>query len=347
MATCSYTQSNQILIYKADIMHYVEITEERITQLLTIYQKDGYRYNGLLQLVKADTTKREIWALVERGYIKPNNLLDVNMDAKTKTSTKKGILIGIQYMMPERNSDVVNTCSHASKGCALACLNTSGQGGIGINKKTGLNVQQASRLIRTAFFYTQREQYHAMLQNEIDKLARKAERENLIPAVRLNGTSDIAWEYVRVGKTKQNIMMLNDDIQFYDYSKIPVTSRKLALELPNYHLTFSRSGENDAHMFEAIANGLNVTVVVDIPANRKDIPVPATIDLGDGVQRETIDGDIDNSDARFLDARNKLVVLRIKDSKGGNTERVGFGLGAGYKALRATQDIDSGFVIKV
>ena len=50
-----------------------------------------------------------------------------------------------------------------------------------------------------------------MLKNVLTK------RQNLIPLVRLNGTSDIKWENVKYNN--QTIFELFHDIQFYDYTK--------------------------------------------------------------------------------------------------------------------------------
>ena len=81
----------------------------------------------------------------------------------------------------------------------------------------------------------------------------------MIPCIRLNGTSDIAFEkfkVVRNGKTYANIMSAFSDVQFYDYTKI--LGRKSAIALNNYHLTFSLAEDNDADALKAIKQGYNV-----------------------------------------------------------------------------------------
>ena len=74
---------------------------------------------------------------------------------------------------------------------------------------------------------------------DIWSLARRAEKLGMVPLVRLNGTSDIAWENIRIeGLT---IFQLFPDIQFYDYTKHP--SRNLEGKTAgNYDLTYSFSG---------------------------------------------------------------------------------------------------------
>jgi hypothetical protein len=67
---------------------------------------------------------------------------------------------------------------------------------------------------------------------DIRKLVRICERDNLRPAVRLNGTSDIAWE-----REWRELFDMFPQVQFYDYTKDP---SRLAYShyLPtNYHLT--------------------------------------------------------------------------------------------------------------
>jgi len=96
----------------------------------------------------------------------------------------------------------------------------------------------------------------------IKALERKAKRMGLTPVVRLNGTSDIAWERVPVGGFP-NIMAVFPHLTMYDYSK--VTKRAVAYGEgrmpPNYHLTFSLTEDNDADAILAMNAGCNVAVV--------------------------------------------------------------------------------------
>ena len=46
---------------------------------------------------------------------------------------------------------------------------------------------------------------------DIEKTVRKAKRENLIPVIRLNGTSDISWENLKV-KDDKNIFELFPEV---------------------------------------------------------------------------------------------------------------------------------------
>jgi hypothetical protein len=149
-----------------------------------------------------------------------------------------------------------------------------------------------SRVNKTIWYHENRESFMEIIVKDIERLIRKAIRENMIAAVRLNGTSDIAWEKIRVvrdGVEYRNVMLAFPDTQFYDYSKI--RGRKAAIALSNYHLTFSLAEDNDHDAFLAIDEGYNVAVVFDLkknedkPATWKGYPV--------------INGD--ETDVRFMD----------------------------------------------
>ena len=117
----------------------------------------------------------------------------------------------------------------STKPCWMYCLDESGRGVFD-------NVQEA-RQRRAALFLNDRPAYKAMLVKEVRALERKAKREDKIPAVRLNGTSDLRWERIF-----PELFDMFPDVQFYDYTKVP------GRVVPsNYHITLSlqfiRSGE--------------------------------------------------------------------------------------------------------
>ena len=62
------------------------------------------------------------------NYYIPKNLLSTK-NAKTIKGEKQGITTYIMYLAPyKQNSFKKSLCSHASKGCAMACLFNSGNG---------------------------------------------------------------------------------------------------------------------------------------------------------------------------------------------------------------------------
>ena len=220
------------------------------------------------------------------------NLLSVNADAKTRKGQAYGVMTGILYLAPARESGIVNMCPAASKGCTFNCLYTSGRGAMS-------NVKKA-RIAKTILFKREQERFMGDIALNVLALCKKATKASLRPSIRLNGTSDVAWEKVQVQEGK-SIMEINAGTQFYDYTKRMERVRAYAAGLmpKNYHLTFSRSEDNQADVEEAIALGVNVAVVF---AGKT---LPATY-----MGRPVIDGD--KHDARFLDPVGCIVGLKAK-----------------------------------
>lgn len=242
-------------------------------------------------------------------------LLSVSADAKTYKGEKLGYLTGVLYLAPAELSGY-QTCPKATEGCKAACLNTAGRG---IYNK----VQQA-RIKKTKRFFEDRQNFMDELSKDIEALIRKASRDNLIPVVRLNGTSDIAWEKIKfsAGDSRRNIFELFPDIQFYDYTK--VVNRKSAQLISNYHLTFSLSENNDADALKALDMGMNVAVVVNIKRNAEK---PKTFS-----GRDAVDGD--ESDTRFIDGKGKFILLTAKGKA--RRDASGFVKQLDYKVCRGT-----------
>lgn len=223
------------------------------------------------------------------------NLLSVSADAKTTKGTKLGVLTGILYLAPY-NISGYQVCPKATDGCAAACLYTAGRGAV--------NSVQISRINKTKWFFEDRKSFMDTLVKNVESLVRKAKRENLIPAVRLNGTSDIPWEKMRVDRDGVNygsIMEAFSDVQFYDYTKI--AGRKKALQLENYHLTFSLAENNDKTALEALRQGYNLAVVLRVKRNESKPSTWSGYPVVDG----------DESDVRFFDpASGHIVALTAK-----------------------------------
>jgi len=255
--------------------------------------------------------RSQIIQAVRSGEIEPNYILSVSSDPKTVKSLIDGILTGVMYGMPANGSGEWNDCPFASLGCEMACLNTSGHGGIGLDQDN-LNPVQIARLKRSAYFHTRRSEFWIMLIRDIDALIRKAKKLGLKAAVRLNGTTDVKWESQPVVidgvKIAENIMALYPDVIFYDYTKWPYAKRPNETLPVNYHLTFSRSETNQDQIAENIYHGRNATVVVDIKSSDKTTAIPIT-------WREIPTFDADRSDFRPNDPIGRILILRYKSAK--------------------------------
>jgi Gene product 88 len=220
-------------------------------------------------------------------------LLSIDTNAKTVKGQGKGYLTGILYLAPSNESGVINTCPFASKGCREACLFTAGRGAFA-------NVREA-RIRKTRLFHEDREGFLLQLAKDIKALISKAKKKGLTPCVRLNGTSDIAWENEKIAG--QNLMEIFKEISFYDYTKNKKRMRAfLDGGLPrNYSLTFSRSESNSHDAFDILRRGGNVAAVFkDVPAMYWNGTRPHPVVNGD------------DSDLRFLDPAGVVVGLKAK-----------------------------------
>jgi hypothetical protein len=222
------------------------------------------------------------------------DLLNVK-NAKTIKGEKKGYKTFILYMSPhKKNSKGVNLCPMATEGCIKSCLNTAGRG--------NFPSVQKGRLRRTDLFVENREYFLHKLVFEIETAIKLAEFENLIPVFRLNGTSDIQWENIKV-KDNKNIFELFPNINFYDYTKIV---NRFDKKLPsNYHLTFSFSSEVDYY------SGRIMTVTKKILDSGNNVAVVFRNKLPETfLGYKVVDGDED--DLRFTNERGVIIGLHAK-----------------------------------
>jgi len=138
-----------------------------------------------------------------------------------------------------------------------------------------------------------RDTFMDYLITDITKFVRYCSNKGKLPCIRLNGTSDIQWETIKIDG--HNIFDIFPTVQFYDYTKIP--TRKVE-QHKNYHLTWSYSEANMkyANLFDRIAYNIAVVFNGDMPIHFKG--------------REVVNGD--ESDLRFLDKSNVIVGLKAK-----------------------------------
>ena len=212
----------------------------------------------------------------------------------------QGYMTYILHLAPATLSGY-NVCAKATQGCIAACLNTAGRGGM-FKKGETTNVIQKARIRKTELFFEDRVQFMALLVKDIELAIKQSIRMKLFPVVRLNGTSDIAWEkyeVVRDGLTYSNIFAAFPDLEFYDYTKI--LGRKIN-HIENYSLTFSAADGNDADVVKAMQQGYNIATVFGI---KKTLPMPETY-----MGRPVFNGD--DSDLRFLDPHGVVVGLYAK-----------------------------------
>ncbi|NBP03410.1 MAG: hypothetical protein EBU90_25640 [Proteobacteria bacterium] len=219
---------------------------------------------------------------------------------KILKGTSKGYNTYILHLAPY-NVSGYQTCPKATPGCAAACLNTAGRGGM-FKKGESTNVIQQARIRKTRFFFENRDGFMADLVADIKLAIKQSARLNLIPVFRLNGTSDLSFEKYSVtvdGVQYDNIFAAFPNVQFYDYTA--VLGRKVK-DIPNYHLTFSAKESNDLDVLKAMDQGYNVAMVFGV---KKSEPLPESY-----MGRPVFNGD--TSDLRFLDPKGVIVGLYMK-----------------------------------
>ncbi len=234
------------------------------------------------------------------------NLLTIGNDPKTIKGEKRGVKTAILYLAPVRLAGGQNVCPFATAGCAAACLNTAGRG--------AFTATQEARIRRTRLYLNNRGAFMAQLVNEIRKFVVSCERKGFQPAVRLNGTSDIVWERVKIPGLDVDVIRHFPEVQFYDYTKWSPGQRLAKGPLPrNYTLTYSLNEDPNAlgRAADALRLGWNVAAVYDrLPARVRRLDFrPITAEGDDHPTIEVVDGDAD--DLRFLD-QGQLIGLKAK-----------------------------------
>jgi len=216
-------------------------------------------------------------------------LLSVGNDAKTVKGQKKGYLTGILYMAPHTLGGGKTLCPFSTAGCRAVCLYSAGRG--------AFNSVQQARIRKAQRWLEHPISFRFDLEDDISALIKQAEKKGMIPAVRLNGTTDIKWE-------DHNIMQQFPNLQFYDYTKWPENLRRKTPA--NYHLTYSFSETKHAgrRATEWRNNrGVNTAVVFS-----GGLPQWFTPDFA--CDFPVIDGDV--SDLRFTDPQGVIVGLKTK-----------------------------------
>jgi hypothetical protein len=174
--------------------------------------------------------------------------LAIGNNAKTVKSDNGGEYItAIMYLRPD---DEICAMSATAR-CQGPCLNTAGRGIMS-------NVQLA-RAIKTAEFKRDPVEFVDVMSEDVKIALRRARRMGVELAVRPNGTSDIAWEYM-YGSDGRSLMERFPTVQWYDYTKL--AKRKVP---DNYHLTVSYSGANPDYARQVLSiypkHDRNVAVV--------------------------------------------------------------------------------------
>ena len=211
---------------------------------------------------------------------------------KVEKGLKEKVLTAIMYLAAWTRSGF-NLCPYATKGCVSLCIaNNSG--------RLRMGTAQHAQLQKSLLFHYYKDRFIENLKGEIAAHIRKAKKNGLKPAIRLNGTSDIRWEKL--------LDLSSFDCQFYDYTKAPLSVRNVP---DNYFLTYS-IGENMTDWGRAKEYnkaGYSAALVV---AHTSNCSKKAKLVAKQLVYKGMIDGDI--TDIRFWD-KPSIVALYAKGKK--------------------------------
>ena len=228
-----------------------------------------------------------------------------------------GYLTAVLYLKPSDSCGIadVNLCPAASAGCKAACLNTAGRGADHMrDKKTGINLVQQARQKRTELLVYNPIGFRVQLADEIRSFAAYCKKKGMLPAIRLNGTSDIDWS---------DVYKQFPDVQFYEYTKRPDLAIRLSM-FPNVSVTFSLSEVNFPVAIRMLGMGINVAAVF---STKRGAALPT-----EWHGFTVLDGDL--TDNRFLDPVGGVVIgLRAKGKAIKDTS--GFVQGSCFSAVKS------------
>ena len=210
-------------------------------------------------------------------------------NTKTQKGEAHGWLTAVLHLAPHTEAGGRSVCPRSTPECRADCLYTAGRGVF-----PGVI---AARVRRTHEYLANPREYAWRLAEEIEKLRRKALRQDMKLAVRINGTSDLP------SLTRQ-VREYVAGVQFYDYTKIMGAWARN----PGVHYTFSRSEKNEEQC-RAVLRDVRINVAV-VFSTKRGQPLPRSYTVAGWGPVEVIDGD--RHDLRFLDPQGVIVGLRAK-----------------------------------
>lgn len=236
-----------------------------------------------------------------------------------------------------------NACAFSSEACRDLCLAFSGHGGLS-------PVISSCRARRMLAFLSNREAFMRSLLWSAGFAMRKARKERLPFALRLNGTQELSWHepFMSASLSREEAKALSRlygspipfgavtipealrevrGLSLYDYAKAPL-ARLLAMREAGIQTTASLAADAPGgalRALEASRHGFAVAVPILLS---KGAPLPGELLLtaeGGGLARlDCVDGDL--NDLRMLDRAPRAgfsglaVMLRLKRSRGSKPE---------------------------
>ena len=202
----------------------------------------------------------------------------------------------VTFLSAANFSRLVNLCPHSTPECREHCLgHTSG--------RMPMDNNRIAQRVRTIHLVQHTLGSLIIQLDEAERHARRIHKCGKLYADRPNGDSDVRWE-----QASWFLVLLHDAgvDQLFDYTKDHARLDSIEfLMLPSqgvrYYLAPSATEYTQPHDLRG-----GMVVVVDLGPND---PIPDSY-----CGFDTIDGDLDNGDLRFLDDQDKLTLIRGKGS---------------------------------
>lgn len=250
-------------------------------------------------------------------------------NGKTKKSTGEGVHTKGLALAPHAANGLkgFDVCPRASSECRKNCLGTEAGG-----NKQYPDTSLSSKVWRTHFLAMHPEHFGRILDHEVGKHAKHAEKAGYKPGVRLNVTSDISWEH-----HAPELFHRHKNVQFYDYTKMH--NRVGHPKLPeNYHLTLSHTGadheeSNDKHVAATLEKG-HVAAMVYHRGKNQPKPTHAE-DVQTGKRYPIVGGDEDDN------------TFDRQAQAGKNPGQLGHGVVSGLKLKGVSNEQAGNFANKV
>lgn len=225
--------------------------EEGIGHDENLHKKIGAGFKSTFESMKTETpaerktkhreSKAAFKAFARSRGLKAStapSMLRGNM--KTEKSSGEGVLTTGLNLAPHHLSGLhkFDVCPKASSECRANCLGTTAGG-----NRQYPDTALSSKVLRTHFVAAHPEHAARLIDHEIEAHTKKAEKKGYKAGVRLNVTSDIAWEH-----HAPELFKRHPKVQFYDYTKSPNRVMKhldpKSGHPENYHLSLSHTGAN-------------------------------------------------------------------------------------------------------
>lgn len=214
-------------------------------------------------------------------------LHQLGTSTKVELGESVGVLTAVRYLAPG-NVSGRDVCPWRTAECSAACLGTE-------SGRMRFDSIRAAQVWRTALRFGDRKRAFELLHIEIAAHTERARRLGMMPAVRLDGTSDLGDAHFFIDS--------HPDVKFYDYTK-SIGRAWDNLGGP-WHVTLSYSGANARECLGFLAAGGTVAVPF---ALKKGQPLPE-----EWRGFPVLDGDV--HDYRPADPGGHVVGLRMKGPK--------------------------------